>query len=241
MVTIDPPNYATVGTNVTPKIVFNKPLNPIYVNNSYFQLYLNDTGQWIPLTVTLSPDGKTVTLTPQEALLPNTEYRYYAGSGLQDENGNDVNNGWYYFYTGSGAVTSGPTVTCQPGGHGHRHSAERAGHRAGQRADGSDQLDAELDPTAERRNASGGNRELVNAQELTFAPTSALAAGTTYTVKVTGFTDANGNAVVPSTLHFHHWHAGLHRRTYLHRLQHRLGRNRHQSLTADRDDLQPGS
>ena len=110
-VNIDPSNYATVGTNVTPKMVFNKPLNPIYASDGYFQLSLNDTGQRIPLTVTMSPDGKTVTLTPQEALLPNTEYRYYAGSGLQDENGNGVNNGWYYFYTGGGVATSSLTVT----------------------------------------------------------------------------------------------------------------------------------
>jgi hypothetical protein len=31
VVTIDPPNYATVGTNTVAKIVFNKPLNPLTV------------------------------------------------------------------------------------------------------------------------------------------------------------------------------------------------------------------
>ncbi len=57
VVTIDPPNNATVGTNVIAKIVFNKPLNPITVNNSTFAMDLNDTGQWIPLTVTQSANG----------------------------------------------------------------------------------------------------------------------------------------------------------------------------------------
>ncbi|MFZ1084781.1 MAG: Ig-like domain-containing protein [Terracidiphilus sp.] len=202
-VNIDPSNYATVGTNVAPKIVFNKPLNPIYVNNSYFQLVLSDTSQWIPLTVTMSPDGKTVTLTPQDVLLPNTEYRYYAGSGLQDEDGNGVNQGWYYFYTGAGAVTSPLTVSSV--------SPANAATGIPLNAQVIAMLNAPMDPTSWNQNSivllSGANPvagtvNWINAQELTFAPTSALATSTTYTVKISGFKDANGNAVVPSTTTF---------------------------------------
>lgn len=54
VINYDPPYNATVGTNVVPKMVFNKPLDPITVSNSTFRMYLNDTGQWIPLTVTPS-------------------------------------------------------------------------------------------------------------------------------------------------------------------------------------------
>ena len=54
----DPAGKSTAGTNVIPKLVFNKPLNPITVNNSSFRMYLNDTGQVIPLVVTLSADGR---------------------------------------------------------------------------------------------------------------------------------------------------------------------------------------
>jgi hypothetical protein len=198
VVNIDPPNYATVGTNVTPKIVFNKPLNPIYANNSYFQLDLSDTSQWIPLTVTQSANGLEVTLTPQEALLPNTEYRYYAGSGLQDENGNGVNNGWYYFYTGNGAVSSPLTVTSV--------SPMNAATGIPLNAQVIVMLSAPMDPTSVTQNSIqmlngatpvAGTVNWINSQELTFAPTSALATGATYTVKVNGFTDADGNAVVP--------------------------------------------
>ena len=202
-VNVDPSNYATVGTNVVPKIVFNLPLNPIYANNSYFQLDLNDTSQWIPLTVTLSPDGKTVTLTPQEALLPNTEYRYYAGSGLQDENGNGVNQGWYYFYTGSGAVTSPVTVT----------SISPANTATGipLNAQVIAQLSAPIDPTSVTQNSIqllngatpvAGTVNSINSQELTFAPAGALAAGISYTVNISGFKDANGNAVTPFSSSF---------------------------------------
>jgi methionine-rich copper-binding protein CopC len=195
-VNIDPSNYATVGTNVTPKIVFNKPLNPLYVSNSYFQLVLQDTNQWIPLTVTLSPDGTVVTLTPQEALLPNTQYRYYAGSGLQDENGNGVNQGWWYFTTSSGAVTSPLTVTSV--------SPASVATDIPLNAQIIVQVSAPIDPTSWTQNSiqllSGatpvaGTVNWINAQELTFAPTSALAASTVYTVSVSGFKDANGNAV----------------------------------------------
>jgi methionine-rich copper-binding protein CopC len=202
-VNIDPPNNATVGTNVAPKIIFNKPLNPIYVNNSYFQLVLNDTSQWIPLTVTLSANGLEVTLTPQEALLPNTEYRYYAGSGLQDEDGNGVNQGWWYFYTSSGAVTSPLTVTSVSpanGATGVQLNAQVIVH-----------VSAPMDPTSWSQNSVqlkngatpvAGTVNWINAQELTFAPTSALAASTMYTVSVSGFTDANGNAVTPFSSSF---------------------------------------
>jgi hypothetical protein len=202
LVNLDPPNNATVGTNAVAKMVFNKPLNPIYVNNSYFQMALNDTGQWIPLTVTLSTDGKTVTLTPQEALLPNTEYRYYAGLGLQDQNGNGVNQGWYYFYTGNGAVTAGPTVNVSPA-----NNATGIPLNAQVIA----QVSAPMDPTSWSQNSIqllngatpvAGTVSWINAQELAFAPTSALSASTTYTANVTGFTDANGNSVVPSTTTF---------------------------------------
>jgi hypothetical protein len=210
VVSIDPPvscnsnsqNCPAYGTNVTPKILFNKPLNPIYVSNSTFQLLLQDTGQWIPLTVSLSANGLEVTLTPQIPLLPNTEYRYYAGSGLQDQDGNSVNNGWYYFYTGSGAVTTGPTVTVSP---------LNAATGIPLNAQVIVMVSAQMDPTSWSQNSIqllngatpvAGTVNWINSQELTFTPTGALSVSTIYTVNVSGFTDVNGNAVVPSTTTF---------------------------------------
>ncbi|MGC2637763.1 MAG: Ig-like domain-containing protein [Acidobacteriaceae bacterium] len=110
VVSYDPPNYGSVGTNVIPKLIFNKPLNPLTVSNSTFRMYLNDTGQWIPLTVTPSANGLEVTLTPQVPLLPGTEYHYQACCGYQDMDGNNGNGADLYFYTSSGAVSAGPTV-----------------------------------------------------------------------------------------------------------------------------------
>jgi hypothetical protein len=197
VVTIDPPNYATVGTNVTPKIVFNKPLNPITVNNTTFQMYLNDTGQFVPATISLSPNSMEVTFTPQISLLPNTEYRFSnVSSGYADQDGNFANLPWYYFYTGSGAVSSGPTVTVSPlnGSVGIPLNAQIVAA-----------ISASIDPTTWTQNSIqllngvtpvAGTVSLTNNQMLTFVPASPLAAGTSYTVNVSGFTDANGNAVV---------------------------------------------
>ena len=193
----DPGNYNTVGTNVTPKIVFNKPLNPITVNNSTFRMYLSDTGQWIPLTVTESANGTEVTLTPQVPLQPNTEYHYQGCCGFQDQDGNNGNQIDLYFYTNSGTVSTGPTVTVSPA---------NGATAIPLNAEVITSVSAPVDPTTVGQNAiqvfNGatpvpGTVTLVNVQQISFAPTSALSAGTTYTVHVNNFTDANGNAVVP--------------------------------------------
>jgi hypothetical protein len=199
-VTIDPPSNATVGTNAVVKIVFNKPLNPITVNNSSIVMEMTDSGQWIPLTVTPSADGTEATLTPQIPLLPNTRYQYYVGynSYIQDQDGNNGYGGWWYFYTGSGSVTSPLTVTSVSPADGDTAVPLNAVVIA--------HLSATIDPTSWNQNSIqllngatpvAGTVSEPNNQELIFTPTNPLDAGITYTVNVSGFTDANGNAVTP--------------------------------------------
>ncbi len=196
-VTSDPPSGSTVGTNVVPKIVFNKPLNPITVSNSTFRMYLNDSGQFIPLTVTPSADGLTVTMTPQVALLPNTYYHFQACCGYQDQDGNNGNQADLYFYTNGGTDTTGPTVVVTPlaGATGIPLNAQVTAT-----------LSVPMDPTSwsqgsiQLLNGStpvAGTVSFTNNQTLTFVPAANLAPSTTYTINVSGFTDANGNAVVP--------------------------------------------
>jgi hypothetical protein len=198
----DPPNNATVGTNVTPKLVFNKPLNPITVNNSTFRMYLYDTGQWIPLTVTESANGQEVTMTPQVPLLPSTHYYFQACCGFQDQDGNNGNGVTIYFWTNGGTDTTGPTVTISPlnGATGIPLNAQVVVTAS-----------AIIDPTSWTQNSIqllngstpvAGTVSQSNNQTLIFTPTSALSAGITYTVNVSGFTDANGNVVTPSNTTF---------------------------------------
>ncbi len=201
-----PMNYSTVGTNTLMKLGFSKPLNPITVNSSTFQMYLYDTGQWIPTTIALSPDGTEVTMTPQIPLLPNTEYRFDACCSFQDENGNNGNGGTNYFWTNGGAVSSGPTVSVSPvnGATNIPLNAEvivsvssvvdfsSVGNNNVQLFDSSNAL------------VAGTQNFALNSgrQQFTFVPAAALQPSMTYTVKVSGFTDQEGNAVVPSTTTF---------------------------------------
>jgi len=198
----DPANNTTVGINVTPKIVFNKPLNPITVNTSTFNMYLYDTNQYIPATVAPSANGTEVTITPLIPLLPNTRYHFRACCGFQDMDGNNGNGVDLYFYTNGGSVSSGPSVTVTPA-----NTATGVPLNAQIYVT----VSAPIDPTTWSQSSVqllqgstpvAGTGVFVNAQTLTFTPTSALTAGTVYTVKVNGFTDANGNAVVPSTTSF---------------------------------------
>jgi hypothetical protein len=206
VVTTDPPNYATTGTNVAPKILFNKPLNPLTVNNTTFQIYLNDTSQYIPATVTLSANQLEVTIQPQIPLLPNTLYRYSGGwnGGPQDQDGNFQNLPWFYFYTGSGAVTSGPTVTAISPANGATAIPLNAQIVV--------TISAVIDPISwsqssiqlldSSNNQVAGTVSEPNNQTLAFVPTTNLLSGITYTVNVGGFTDANGNAAVPFSSQF---------------------------------------
>ncbi|MGA9977890.1 MAG: Ig-like domain-containing protein [Candidatus Sulfotelmatobacter sp.] len=193
----DPVNGTTVGTNVTLKMVFNKPLNPITVSNSTFRMYLSDTSQFIPLTVSLSASGLEVTMTPQIALLPNTYYYFQACCGFQDEDGNNGNGVNVYFYTNGGTDTTGPTVTVTP---------PNAITGVPLNAQVTATLNVPMDPTSWSQSSiqllkgstpAAGTVSFTNNQTLTFVPTANLAPGTGYTVNVSGFTDANGNPVVP--------------------------------------------
>jgi hypothetical protein len=197
MTNSDPATGTTVGTNVILKMVFNKPLNPITVNNSTFRMYLNDTGQFIPLTVTPSASGLEVTMTPQIALLPDTYYYFQACCGFQDQDGNDGNSVNVYFHTNGGADTTGPTVTVTP-------PPSITGVPLNAQVTAT--LSVPMDPTSWNQSSIqllngstpvSGTVSFTNNQMLTFVPAANLTAGIVYTVKVSGFTDANGNTVVP--------------------------------------------
>src|SRR4029077_16859351 len=115
----DPANGAIgVGTNVAPRIAFNKRLNPLSIvsssNELYYsgsvELYNNATGQFVPATVSMTADRMTAIITPTSALAPNTSYQIYIayGASYYDVAGNSGNSYSSAFVTGSG---SGPTQT----------------------------------------------------------------------------------------------------------------------------------
>jgi hypothetical protein len=202
LVTYDPPNNSTVGTNVIPKLVFNKPLNPLTVSNATFTMYLSDTGQFIPLTVTPSANGLTVTLQPQIALLPNTNYSY-RGSNYQDADGNSGSYFYLYFTTGNGSDTSGPEVKVSPaaGSTGIPLNAQVVA-TVFKPIDPTSWSQSSIQLSDNHGNSISGAVSQNAPNALTFVPAGNLSPNVTYTVKVSGFTDADGNAVVATNTTF---------------------------------------
>lgn len=199
----NPPGYTTIGTNVVPKFIFNEPLNPLTVNNSTFRLYVYQTGQFIPSAVTLSSNGLNVTMVPEAPLLPGTQYYFQVCCGFQDMNGNNGNGLNVYFVTGSGIDSAPPTLSFNPVG-GAAKIPDNTVVNIG--------VNKPIDPTSwtqssvqlrdNLNNLIAVTVSLQSSQTLLFVPSAPLTPLTTYTISVSGFTDAMGNAVVPTTSTF---------------------------------------
>ncbi len=80
-----------IAISVAPQVVFNAAVNPLstYANVT---LRLNNTSAIVPVTLTFSPDYKTVTLTPTAALIAATQYKISVVYGVTDQAGNIINN-----------------------------------------------------------------------------------------------------------------------------------------------------
>ena len=186
-----------VGTNVSIRARFSKPINPISVNSSYFYLVNNNTGIVSPATVSVSADRLTATLTPNAPLTPYTQYRYllYNYMDLVGNTGNWIYatgcSTYCYFTTGAGPDTAVPSVTTiSP-----TDAITGVAVNAKVVAVLSQPIDAtSVDNTAiQLTPAVPGTVSLSSDQvTLTLTPTSALSASTTYSVQVGGFRGVNG-------------------------------------------------
>ena len=201
-------NTVGVGTNVVPRVVFSERLNPLSVVTSSNQIYnqgsvelLNTaTNQFVPVTVTMSTDRLTATMTPTSALAPNTQYQLYIG---QTVNYYDVagNSGVAYtgnFTTGSGTVTAQTKVSTIVPTNGQTTVPLNAQIIA--------VMSDSIDPTTVTNSSitvtpSGGSpiagtvTLATDGVTLTFAPSAPLTSKTVYNVSVSGFNDVQGNVV----------------------------------------------
>jgi hypothetical protein len=202
------PSTTGVGTNVTPRIVFSKRLNPLSVvsssnelyNNGSVELYDNATNEYVPATVSMSADRLTAILTPSSPLQPNTSYQIYVNYGARyyDVAGNVGN---YYnsgFVTGSGSDTGATTVT----------TLSPANSQTGVPINTQvvAVMSDDIDPTTVTNssitlkqgstNIPGTVTLASDGVTLTFMPNSVLpASALLYNVSVSGFRDTEGNAV----------------------------------------------
>ncbi|MGD0790986.1 MAG: Ig-like domain-containing protein [Terriglobales bacterium] len=209
------PNTTGVGTNVAPRIVFNKRLNPLSVvsssnelyNRGSVELYNNATNQYVPATVSMSADRLTATITPTSALLPNTYYTLYVSYGAYyyDVAGNYGNGYNSIFVTGSGSDTTAATVsTISPA-----NTQTGVPINTQVVAVMSDDIDpttvtnSSITVTPSGGSAIAGTVTLASdGVTLTFVPSAPLAVSKLHNVSVSGFKDTEGNPVTTFTSSF---------------------------------------
>jgi len=97
-----------VPTNSTITIVFDEPVDPLTLNGTTIQALM-------PFVLSVSPDSRTVTLTPTEVLVANYGYWVTYSENIRDISGNPLANpGSINFTTGNGPDSTAPLVleTC---------------------------------------------------------------------------------------------------------------------------------
>ena len=100
---------ANVPLNASFTLVFDKPLDPGTVASNGYFVYKYD-GTYPAVNLSVSADGRTVTLVPTSNLTPSYNY-YLASYYATDLNGNPQSNFTIGFVTGTSADTNAPQVS----------------------------------------------------------------------------------------------------------------------------------
>lgn len=106
-------NTQNVPLNPLLSVTLSESIDPTTINTNSFRLWDNSTGLNINATRTISDDGKTLTLIPDELLRENRRYYLYVGYSpyFTDFAGNLVaQNRYRYFTTGYYSDTSEPEI-----------------------------------------------------------------------------------------------------------------------------------
>ena len=197
-----PQNTETTGTNPTIRLTFNKPINPIPSNVSWY-LYNSVTNVHFPgAAITASADLMSESITYPGTLDPNTQYCWSAYY-VYDLAGNTTYTSGYCFTTSSGTVTTAPTVTAVTPPNG--------------------QTAVPINSVVQISLSSPIDTTTVGAGSLTLSPAAPanstvslsssgqtivlslggnLTANTAYTLSASGFKDLDGNTVTPFTSSF---------------------------------------
>lgn len=95
-----------VPTNSVIHVVFSEPMDPLTLNN--MNCYMGDNFQF---GFSVSPDGRSITLTPPVELDPNYGYWFFVSENIRDKAGNAlINPGVINFTTGAGPDSTPPVV-----------------------------------------------------------------------------------------------------------------------------------
>jgi hypothetical protein len=199
-----------VGTNASFSCRYSEPMDPSSITPSGNYIYSYPSGAHVPLTISVSGDMMSATLTPIAPLAANSQFIYYCNNAI-DLTGNGQSNNSAGFYTGSGPVTTGPTLVAAnpPNGSinvpvdtyqgpwvnsslGLEFSEPVAANSLG---------NITLTPSLGSPLAIGVYPENGNTFAWIALP-STLLPNTTYTYSVSGVTDISGNVITPVTSSF---------------------------------------
>jgi len=204
IVASSPPYNAVVGTNARVRLVFSEKISPLAINNSTFHLHSSNGGGPVAATAALSPDGLSATLTPQNPLIPFTQYSWSLDS-FSDLSGHDGSGTSAYFYTSGGPDTAAPAV----------YSVSPLNGMTGVPVNAvvvvtlTEQVDLTSITGNTFRLLQGGapvpgvTTLSYDQKTLTFSrSTLALAPSTTYTIQLSGYSDNSGNIGAPLSTTF---------------------------------------
>jgi hypothetical protein len=189
-------NNQTVGTNAVFAMQFNKPMDPGSVNpagNQYVYIYDYTTGTYVATSIAFSADLTTVMLQPT-VNLPASQNFSLCSYYMTDLSGNAQSNVCVSFSTGTGPITTGPSVV----------QVSPASAMTGVPINAPVQIlfnepidSASMGGVSLKQGASvvPTTASLYDGNKgIQLLPTVPLATHTTYTINVTGVLDITGNA-----------------------------------------------
>ncbi len=201
-----------VGLNAPFIVMFSKAIDPLSLTAVQFGLFDYDTGYRIPGTITIAPNTMSATFTPAEPLLSNTSYVFEVAenaifccvviNGYTDVAGNAGSGSYTLFTTGTGRVTTAPTVVSINPLNGTTTSVPVNVQIAAVISTQVDPLTVTTSSITLTPSVAGTVTLASDGVTLQFTPSANLLAATTYTVNVSGFKDVNGNTVTPFTSTF---------------------------------------
>jgi len=189
----------SVGTNQTIVATFDKGMDSTTLTGATF-VVTGPGATMVGGTVTYSTIGSTATFTPSSVLLIDTTYTATITTGVKDLAGNALANNFVWtFMTGAGTDSTAPTVTSTN----PALAAPSVGIDASVNATFSKAMNSST-LNAATFTVTGPGATVVSGKVsydvadniVTFTPTSALAASTTFTATITtGALDLAGNAL----------------------------------------------
>ena len=200
------PNLSDVPNNLSVQVTFTEPVStPSVDSSSVFLERLSGVFERVPATLSISADGRTVTLTPLQLLLPRTSYRLRVLNGVRDLANNAYSSSSVPtgFVTGDAPATGPLTVIAsnllpaQSGLPVNTRFTWTFGRA----------LNAQSVSAAAVRLTSPGGSDPVagtftvgpDGRSLTFTPSAPLSVNTLYSFTVSGLVDVAGNGLTPFT------------------------------------------